>query len=82
MSSSSCHAALPLFRQTNDDKTRDDPEDYLLFSRIQSLHHCLEVDFHDEEDELHLRGFLLVVVLVLVVQIRDQFIQAMRNSDQ
>ena len=32
-------------------KTQNDPEDYLLFSRIQSLHHCLEVDFHDEEDE-------------------------------
>ena len=38
------------FRQTND-KTQNDPKDYLLFSRIQSLHHCLEVDFHDEEDE-------------------------------
>ena len=37
-------------RQTNDDKTQNDPEDYLLLSRIQSLHHCLEVDFHDEED--------------------------------
>ena len=33
--------------------------------------------------ELHLRGFLLVVVVLLVVaQVRDQLIQAMRNSDQ
>ena len=38
------------FRQTNDDKRQNDPEDYLLFSRVQSLHHCLEVGFHDEED--------------------------------
>ena len=38
------------FRQSNDDKTQNDPEDNLLFSRIQSLHHCLEVDFHDKED--------------------------------
>ena len=31
--------------------------------------------------ELHLRGFLLVVVVLLVDQVRDQLIQAMRNSD-
>ena len=32
--------------------------------------------------ELHFRGFLLVVVVLLVVaQVRDQFVQAMRNSD-
>ena len=32
--------------------------------------------------ELHFRGFLLVVVVVLAVaQVRDQLIQAMRNSD-
>ena len=32
--------------------------------------------------ELHLRGFLLVIVVLLVVpQVRDQLIQAMRNSD-
>ena len=32
--------------------------------------------------ELHLRGFLLVVVVLLVVaQVRDQLIQATRNSD-
>ena len=38
------------FRQTNDDKTQNDPEDDLLFSGIQSLHLSLDVDFHDEED--------------------------------
>ena len=31
--------------------------------------------------ELHLRGFLLVVVVLLVAQVRDQLTQAMRNSD-
>ena len=38
------------FRQNDDDKTQHDPEDHLLFSRIQSLHRRLAVDFHDEED--------------------------------
>ena len=38
------------FRQTHDDNTQNDPEKNLLFSRIQSLHHLLEVDNHDEED--------------------------------
>ena len=31
--------------------------------------------------ELHLRGFLLVVVVLLVAQVFDQLFQAMRNSD-
>ena len=31
--------------------------------------------------DLHLRGFLLVVVVLLVAQVRDQLSQAMRNSD-
>ena len=30
---------------------------------------------------MHLRGFLLVVVVLLVAQVRDQLIQAMINSD-
>ena len=30
---------------------------------------------------LHLRGFLLVVVILFVAQVRDQLIQSMRNSD-
>ena len=29
----------------------------------------------------HFRGFLLVVVVLLVAQVRDQLFQAMRNSD-
>ena len=41
--------SVSTFRQTNYDKTRNDSEDDLLFSRFQSLHHCLEVDLHDEE---------------------------------
>ena len=40
------------------------------------------VRFQRKIVELHLRGFLLVVVVLLVdVQFRDQLIQAMRNSD-
>ena len=31
--------------------------------------------------ELHLKGFLLVVVVLLVAQVRDQLIWTMRNSD-
>ena len=31
--------------------------------------------------ELHLRGFLFVVVVLFLNQVRDQLIQAMRNSD-
>ena len=38
------------YHQTKDDNTRNKSEDCLLFSRIQSLHHRFEVDFHDEED--------------------------------
>ena len=37
-------------RHTNDDNIRNDSEDNLLFTRTQSLHHLLEVDYHDEED--------------------------------
>ena len=55
------------FRQTNDDNTRNVSEDCLLFSRIQSLHHLLWVDFHDEEDEsisstLHNRRLNILLV--------------------
>ena len=38
------------FRQTNNDNTRNGSEDDLLISRIQSFHHLLEVDYHDEEE--------------------------------
>ena len=45
---------LPYFssicRQTNDDNAGNISEDNLLISRIQSLHHLLEVDYHDEEE--------------------------------
>ena len=127
------------YRQTNDDNTRNVSEDCLLFSRIQSLHHFLWVDFHHEENEsisstLHkseiehfpgstsvqvlspigivlgdklassrLCGFALAFdrhakslasnfqriffelnfwgFLLTAVQIRDQFVRAMRDSD-
>ena len=35
----------------------------------------------NSSNELHFRGFLLVVVVLFVDQVRDQLIQAMRNSD-
>ena len=38
--------------QTNEGNAGHVSGDFLWFSRIQSLHRCLEVDFHDEEDEL------------------------------
>ena len=45
---------LPLcsstFYQTNDDNTKNISEDTPLICRIQSLHHLLEVDYHDEEE--------------------------------
>ena len=59
-------------------------------SRIVSLWFCFGlhsackitcIQFLRTFFELHSWGFLLVVVLVLVVQVRDQFAQAMRNSD-
>ena len=37
--------------------------------------------FNGKFFELHLRDLLLVVVVLLVAQVRDQLIQAMRNSD-
>ena len=40
------------------------------------------IRFQSKIFELHLRGFLLVVVVLLVVsQVRDQLVQAMKNSD-
>ena len=39
------------FDQTNVENAQNGSEDYLLISRIQSLHRLLGVDFHDEEDE-------------------------------
>ena len=45
---------LPLcsstLHQTDVEIAQNGSEDILLFSRIQSLHHLLEVDYHDEEE--------------------------------
>ena len=41
----------PTCRQINEDSTGNVSEDHLWFSRIQLLHHFLEVGFHDEDDE-------------------------------
>ena len=69
--SSCCLRLLPfcssIFRQTNDDNTRNVSEYDLLISRIQSLTHFLEVDFRDEEDEsisstLHDRRLTILLV--------------------
>ena len=49
VSSYFCHCALPL-HQTNVQNAQNGSEDDLLISRIQSLHHLLEVDYHDEEE--------------------------------
>ena len=48
-----------------------------LWSALKSKYIRLQRKFF----ELHLRGFLLVVVVLFVTQVRDQLIQAMRNSD-
>ena len=50
----------------------------LAFDRLAKHVHSISTQIV----ELHLGGFLLVVVVLLVVaQFRDQLIQAMRNSD-
>ena len=49
VSSAFCHCTLP-FHQTNVENSQIRTEDIPLFSRIQSLHHLLEVDDHDEEE--------------------------------
>ena len=61
------------FRQTNDDNTRNVAEDYLGFSRIQSLHHCLEVGFHDEEDGSISSTLENRIAIVFLVQHRSKF---------
>ena len=38
------------FHQTNVENAQNGSEDNLLISRVQSLHHLLESDWHDEED--------------------------------
>ena len=48
---------------------------------IRSARKSKYIRFQRTIFELHLRGFLLVVVVLLVAQVRDKLIQAMRNSD-
>ena len=42
-------AALPL-HETNVETAQNGSEDNPLISRLQSLHHLLEADYHDEEE--------------------------------
>ena len=55
--------------------------DKLASFSIWSARKSKYIRFQRKIFELHLRGFLLVVVVLVVVQVRDQFVQAMRNSD-
>ena len=50
---------------------------FSLWSARKSKYICLQRKFF----ELHLRGLLLVVVVLFVAQVRDLLIQSMRNSD-
>ena len=51
-----------------------DSEDYLLFSRIESPHHCFEVDFHDEEDWSISSTLDFRWANILLVQHRSKFL--------
>ena len=48
-----------------------------LWSARRSKYICFQRKFFDP----YLKSFLLVVIVLLVAQVRDQFIQALRNSD-
>ena len=50
----------------------------LVFDRLAKSKY---IRFQRKIFELHFRSFLLVVVVLLVAQVRDQLIQAMRNFD-
>ena len=50
VASASCHLALPYIIRPMLRLCKNRSEDNLSFSRIQSLHHLLEVDYHDEEE--------------------------------
>ena len=63
-----------IFRDTNDDKIRNVCEDHFLISIIQSLHHCLEEDFHDEEDWSISSSRLNRRVNILLVQHQSKFL--------
>ena len=69
-----------IFRQTNDDNTRSVSEDCLCFSRIQSLHRLLGVDFHDEEDESISLTLYNRRLNILLVQHRSEFFLPNRYS--
>ena len=46
------HILFVTFRQPNDDDAGHVSEDFHSFSRIQTIHHLLEVDNHDKEEWL------------------------------
>ena len=48
---------------------------------LWSAHKSKYIRFQRKFFRLHLRSFLLVVVVLFVAQVRDQLIQTMRNSD-
>ena len=48
--SASCHFTLPHYIRSNVENAQNRSEDNPLISRIQSLHHLLEVDDNDEEE--------------------------------
>ena len=51
-------------------------------SAFDRLAKASNIRFQRKIFELHFRGFLLVVVLLVFAEVRDQLIQAMRNSDR
>ena len=61
------------FLQTNVDNTQNGSEDCLFFSKIQSLHHFLEVDYHDEEDSSVSSTLLNRRANIFLVQYRSNF---------
>ena len=61
------------FHQTSVETTQNGSEDNLLFSRIQSLHHLLGVDYHDEEDGLVSLTLKSQRANILVIQYQSKF---------
>ena len=60
-------------RQTSEDNAGNNSEDNLQFSRIQLLHHFLDVDFHDEEHELISSTLQNRRLNILLAQNRSKF---------
>ena len=50
-------------------------------SALDRLAKSLPFNFNANSSEIHLRGFLLVEVVLFVDQVCDQLVQSMRNSD-